>query len=312
MARKLFRPSFLAKTDHRLESTNILLSAEEFIGVSLLLAIGVGVAVSVIGLILPFQLPIPIPLPILGPVISVVVFVALAYLVPYFLAQRRARDLEMELPDALRQMASTMRAGIGIDAAMDDIARSGYGVLSREFERAVVEVRRGRALERSLLALAQRSNSPLYERAFRLIVEGVEHGAALADVMDSVSKDAREVHTVQRERKSATVQQVLFLIMASVFAAPFISGLVLGVSGMFSALGSTVGQGAVEAASLPAGMGTVIMLYIMIQAVITAMAVGIIRYGQASKGLMFTVPFAVGALVVFYASQFMAGLIFPA
>lgn len=302
MAKKIFPRKFLAKVDRRLESTNIVLSAEEFIGIALLVSIGLGVAIPLLGLILP----LPLPMPILGVIAFVAVFASLSFLLPYFLAQRRAKELEDTLPDALRQMASTLRAGVGIDAAMEDISKSGYGTLSKEFNRAVVEVRRGRALEDSLIALARRSNSPLYERSFRLITEGIERGAALADVLDSVSKDAREIHAVQRERKAATTQQAMFLIVASLFAAPFISGLVLGVGEMFTTLG---GAAAGTTTTLPPELGTIILLYVIIQAIISALAVGIIRYGRVIKGLMFVVPFMIGAVVVFYMGQFLAGLV---
>ncbi len=295
--RKVFPHDFLKETDRRLESTNIMLSAEEYIGSSVLISISIAVATFLAGLILSSA-----PLMILTILAFVITFSGLSYVLPYYLTQRRARELELVLPDGLRQMASTLRAGVGIDAAMDDIAKSRYGALSREFERAVVEVRRGRALEDALNALARRSSSPLYERAFHLITEGIERGAALADVLDSVSKDAREIQTVQRERRAATMQQVLFLLVAAIFAAPLIAGIVVGVGSGFSALGAGT-------AGLPEGTSTIVMLYIAIQAFICALAVGVIRYGQMMKGFMFVLPFIIGAIVMFYVAQILIGFV---
>ncbi len=298
LVKKIFPNKFLNSTDRRLESTNIALSAEEFIGIAMVASILLGVIVVFLGLILPM----PLPSPFLAIIAFAVVFVCLSYALPYYLTQRRAKELEEVLPDALRQMASTLRAGIGIDAAMEDVSKSGYGALSREFDRAVVEVRRGRALENSLRALARRSNSPLYERAFHLIVEGIERGAALANVLDAVSHDAREVQTVQRERRAATTQQVLFLLAAAIFAAPMIAGIVVRVGSAFTTIGA-------QAAAFPPEIGTIVMLYIAIQALICALAVGVVRYGRMMKGLMFTVPFMVCAVVVFHVAQVLIGFI---
>ncbi len=295
--KKIFPEDFLKETDLRLESTNIVLSAEEYIASSVLISIFIAVVTFLLGFILGS--PLVMILAILAFIAS---FSGLSYVLPYYLTQRRARELERVLPDGLRQMASTLRAGLGIDAAMDDIAKSGYGALSGEFERAVVEVRRGRALENALRALARRSSSPLYERAFHLITEGIERGAALADVLDAVSTDAREVQTVQRERRAATTQQVLFLLVAAIFAAPLIAGIVIGVGNGFTTIGD-------QTAGLPEGVSTIVMLYIVIQAFICALAVGVIRYGRMMKGFMFMIPFIIGAVITFFVAQILIGFV---
>ncbi|MEA1904903.1 MAG: type II secretion system F family protein [Candidatus Hadarchaeota archaeon] len=298
--KKIFPQDFLKETDLRLESTNIVLSAEEYIGSTVLISIPIAIVTLLLGFILGSPL-----LMILTILVFITTFSGLSYVLPYYLTQRRVRELERVLPDGLRQMASTLRAGLGIDAAMDDIAKSGYGALSREFERAVVEIRRGRALENALKALARRSSSPLYKRAFHLITEGIERGAAIADVLDSVSTDARQIQTVQRERRAATTQQVLFLLVAAIFAAPLIAGIVIEVGSGFTALGD-------QTTGLPTEVSTIVMLYIAIQAFICALAVGVIRYGQMMKGFMFVVPFIIGAVIMFYVAQILIGFVMPA
>ncbi|KUO39898.1 MAG: hypothetical protein AVW06_03240 [Hadesarchaea archaeon DG-33-1] len=302
-AKRVFPKRFMENLDQRLESTKIVLAAEEYVGLTLLATIIVGATTGFVGMFL--QLPIPLPLPIFVILAAVITFTVLTLVVPFYLAQRRAIELERLLPDTLRQMASTLRAGVGIDAAMDDIAKSGYGVLSQEFDRVVSEIRRGRTIESALLALARRSNSPLYNRAFHLIVEGIERGAALANVLDSVSTDIREVQAIQRERRVATTQQVLFLFVVALFAVPFIIGLTVAVGGI------KMGGGPVAATGLPAEIGTIAMAYIVIQALICSLAVGVIRYGRMLKGLTFAVPFMVIATIAFYVARIVVGTMAP-
>jgi len=302
-AKRVFPKKFMDNLDHRLESTKIVLAAEEYVGLTLLATIIVGATTGFVSMFL--QLPIPLPLPIFVILAAVITFTVLTLIVPYYLAQRRAIELERLLPDTLRQMASTLRAGVGIDAAMDDIAKSGYGVLSQEFDRVVSEIRRGRTIESALLALARRSNSSIYNRAFHLIVEGIERGAALANVLDSVSTDIREVQAIQRERRVATTQQVLFLFVVALFAVPFIIGLTVAVGGI------EMGGGPVAATGLPAEIGTIAMAYIVIQALICSLAVGVIRYGRMLKGLTFAVPFMVIATIAFYVARIVVGTMTP-
>lgn len=260
-----------------------------------------------------------------GPIYSAVgfagTFVSLVLVLPYFYIERRVGDLEDALPDALRQMSTALRAGVSMDAALEDVAESNYGPLSDEFTRTLAQVRRGRPMQGALKAMAKRTRSELYERAFFLIVEGMERGAELADVLEAVSDDIRETHTVQRERRAATMQQVMFLLAAALFAAPFITGLVLSLEGVFSEVGGNMasgggGMGAGGAAGaltgpiLPAGTKVVIPLFIVLESAITALAVGVIRYGRVTKGLLFVVPFVIAALVVFYGAQFASGFMF--
>jgi flagellar protein FlaJ len=300
VVKRIFPSKFLSKLERRLESTKIALAAEEYVGVSVLITIGICIGIGLLNLIVALPL-----LPLLLIASAPITFILLTLGVPYYLAQRRAAELERVLPDALRQMASTLRAGVGIDGAMEDIAKSKYGALSQEFERAVVEIRRGRSLDSALLALARRSNSPLYERGFHLIVEGVERGAAIADVLDAVASDIREVHAIQRERRATTMQQVLFLTMAALFAAPFIIGLTIAIGGRFGGVG-------VRGGALPSEIGAIAAAYVAIQGLICAIAVGIIRYGQMRKGFMFIAPFVAATLGVFYAARFVIEIMLPA
>ncbi len=301
-AKRVFPEKFLHNLDRRLESTKIALAAEEYVGITLLATIVLCIVVGFIGVL--FRLPLP-PF-LLAPLAAVIAFPALTLWVPKYLAQRRAAELERVLPDALRQMASTLRAGVGIDATLDDIVKSKYGELSKEFAQVMTEVKRGRTLESALLALARRSSSPLYERAFRLIVEGIERGAALASVLDAVAGDIKEIHAIQRERRSSTTQQVMFLFAVALFAAPFIIGLTVGVGGV------TIGAGPVTGGGLPPEMGTIAMAYIAIQAFICGLAVGVIRYGQMSKGIGYSIPFMIASLIVFSIAQVIIGGMAPA
>jgi len=295
-ARRLFSEKFIDDLDRKLRSTKVKLSAETFLSITLVSSLVVAVAVSVVSITVGFWLILLAPLAAIG------TFMGLSRGLPVFLAQRRAAELERLLPDALRQMSSTLRAGVGIDTALEDIAKSNYGELSLEFERVITEVNRGRPLTSALLALSRRSYSALYLRAFQLIVEGIERGGALASVLDSVSTDIREVQAIQRERKAATTQQVLFLYAVALFAAPFIVGLTVGVSGI-SIAGTRIG--------MPADMITIAMAYNAIQAFICGLAVGVLRYGKMSKGIAYTVPFMIVATMVFILAGMVVDFLVP-
>jgi len=148
------------------------------------------------------------------------------YIYPRLQADKRRAALEEALPDALHHMAVSIRTGLVLESVIQEISTAEYGVLSDEFAQIVVEMHRGRPLKEALIAFSKRSGSKQVERAMRLLLEGVEAGGPISDVLDEVSDDIRAIRVVQRERKSMTSQQISFLAMASLIAGPFVMGVV--------------------------------------------------------------------------------------
>lgn len=58
-------------------------------------------------------------------------------------------------------------------------------------------------------------------------------------------------------------------------------------------------------------MTTVVPAYIAIQAFITALGVGVIRYGEMSKGLIFVGPFVGISVGVFFGAKLFASFMLP-
>ncbi|KXB01452.1 hypothetical protein AKJ41_01535 [candidate division MSBL1 archaeon SCGC-AAA259O05] len=307
-ARIVLPDSFLESTEQRLRSANIALSGPEYCGVSIWISLAVAGGMVVNSLYLPFPL---LPWPVYAAIGFFLSLLILTVAIPLYIIHRRIGELEDGLPDALRQMSAVLRAGVSMDAALEDVAQSEYGPLSEEFERTLAQVRRGRSIQGALEAMARRTRSELFERAFFLVVEGMRKGAELASVLEAVSNDIREIHAIQRERRATTMQQVLFLLVVALFAAPFICSLTLKIGGMFSgvSMGGAAGLGGVG--GVPDVINLVVPAYVVIQAAITALGVGVVRYGEMSKGVAFAGPFMGIALLVYYLTGMLSTFLLP-
>jgi|GEM_PF-396654 len=315
LAEKVFPEDFIDDMEKKLLSTNVAFSGSEYIGLTLMIGFLVAIALGAASVFISFPY---IPGWVYAIAAFSLIFIVLVYGLPYFLREQRVGELEENLPDALRQMSTALKAGVSMDEALEDVGDSNYGALSEEFERTLAQVRRGRPMEGALRAMADRTGSELVHRAFFLLVEGMERGAELADVLETISDDIRETHTIQRERKSSTTQQVMFLLAASLFAAPFITGLVLELSGVFAEVGGAGGGGAGGGGMggdggfggqvLPPGSSLIVGGFIAIQAAATSLAVGVIRYGEITKGLMYMPLLTPAAVGVYFGAQFALGL----
>ncbi len=91
----------------------------------------------------------------------------------------RSNDASRELPFALRQMATELRAGIGMHDSMRSIALSGYGPLSEEFGRALEEIKYGETTEKALVDMSDRINSEGLRRAVYQITRTLSSGEIL-------------------------------------------------------------------------------------------------------------------------------------
>ena len=161
-------------------------------------------------------------------------------------------------------------------------------------------MRRGRPLKDALLAFSRRTGSKQIERAMHLLLEGIESGGPISDVLEEVSEDIRAVRMIQRERKSLTSQQVSFLAMASLMAGPF----VMGVVGALPTIMTQAMAGTAEAQQFPlreiSSIMTALSFYVFAQAVSGGIMMGVVMYGDFKRGFKFALPMGIIAYLVFY------------
>lgn len=126
-----------------------------------------------------------------GLVFGVIVLLMSIFIVflPNMKKGRKSSEAARELPFALRQMSTELRAGIGLHDSMRSIAISGYGALSEEFSRALEEIRYGETTEKALLDMSERINSPGLERAVYQITRTLNSGGDLAKTLGVIADD---------------------------------------------------------------------------------------------------------------------------
>lgn len=242
---------------------------------------------------------------ILTAFIGFLAFLTLSAVVPLSIRSSRIENVETNLPDALKHMAAILRAGGTTEDALEEVGNSDYGPLSADIKQALLELKEGKPFDEVLLDAAVQTGSPLFRRTATIIIDAKRAGAGLADVMDAIAEDSKDMIRIQRERASRTTMPVLFLYISSLVLAPFIFGFTLTIvcfigSGMTSALG---GQG-LEIGNLKA----LVIVFIGIQATIAIIAIGIIKEGRPIKYLP-RVPFMILISLVLYNMGLILGAI---
>lgn len=102
---------------------------------------------------------------------------------------KRSNEASRELPYALRQMATELKAGLGLHDSMRSVAMSGYGALSEEFARTLEEIKYGETTEKALVDLSERIQSEGLSRAVHQITRTLSSGGDLSKTLNVIAED---------------------------------------------------------------------------------------------------------------------------
>ncbi|WP_456368486.1 type II secretion system F family protein [Thermococcus sp.] len=224
-------------------------------------------------------------------------FGGLAFFYPYWKISKKISEIEKNLPDAFFYLASSLRAGISFSEALEELSTAKFGVLTEEIKRTVAEIRKGRPTVDALRAFAIRNKkSTVLYRSMMIIIEALEKGAPMSDVLVNVANDVREILRIQQERKASTGMQVMFFIITSGFVGPLILGIVLQIM-------SSMSSPELGVAFPVKILSQIFLLFVIIQAVLSGLGIGVIREGKYSAGLKYSGMLIVLSFLVFKMAQ---------
>ena len=219
-----------------------------------------------------------------------VLFVFMAFGYPYWRISKRIEDMEKMLPDAFFYLASSLRAGISFSEALEELTTAKFGALTEEFKKTVAEIKKGRPTVDALKAFAVRNRkSSVIYRSMMIIIEALERGAPMSDVLVYVGNDVREILRIKQERKASTGMQVMFFIITSGFIGPLILGIVAQV---MIAMSTGEVQFPVETVKM------ILLGFVVLQAIVSGLGIGVIREGKYSAGLKYSLLLSVMGVLV--------------
>ncbi|ASJ09818.1 type II secretion protein F [Thermococcus sp. P6] len=218
------------------------------------------------------------------------IFVAMAFGYPYLRTGMRIEEMEKMLPDAFFYLASSLRSGISFSEALEDLTTAKFGALTDEFRKTVSEIKKGRSTADALRAFALRNRkSPVLYRSMMITIEALERGAPMSDVLVYVANDVREILRIKQERKASTGMQTMFFIVASGIVGPLILGVVAKIM-------VEMGTGTLSSIDT---VRTILLAFVVLQAVVSGLGIGVIREGKYLTGLKYSLLLLLMGVVVF-------------
>ncbi len=174
-------------------------------------------------LVLLFGLSIPISLGI--GIAAAAIFEVSIYAAMEFRIEQRKDFIETLLPDYLQLAAANVRSGIAIDKAMILAARPEFGYFSDDVKEMNKELYSGVTLQAALTNLGKRYRSLQLSHTVRMMVEGIQYGGGMTDLLNQISKDIRNQQMVQKEISGQLFMYTIFIAFACLLGAPVLYAL---------------------------------------------------------------------------------------
>lgn len=235
------------------------------------------------------------PIAIFTPFILIPIFFTIAMI----RQERRSAEIEKSAPDFLRQLSSILKVGLSFENAMEEMSESFSGPLYDEMGKTLIEIKMGGNFDDCWMRMCKRLKSKEIERVFTIILDGRKSGGGIANVIMDISDDLRSVLALKRERKSSVMMAVMFLLISAVLASPFSLGMISVYANFMEGFGKH--SEVISVGPLAGG------IYLVIHSFLVGIIISIILYGNAKKGIKFSIPLVMVSYAIFYLISNLAG-----
>jgi tight adherence protein C len=181
-------------------------------------------ALAVVALALVLLLGPPLSLGFLAVVAGLVLGFFVPDLYLYQQTYERSMRLQKDLADAIDLMTISVEAGLGFDAAVQQVARNVEGPVGEEFSRVLREMQIGKGRSEAMRSLGERTNVADLKSFVSAMVQAESFGIPIAQVLRVQSTEMR---VKRRQRAETKAQQVpvkitvplIFFILPCLFMA---------------------------------------------------------------------------------------------
>jgi len=173
-----------------------------------------------------------------------------------YIIYKRRKEIEAVFPDFLQLTAANINAGMPIDRALWFAIRPKFGILAKEMESVAKATMVGENLNSALLDFSNRYDSVTVKRAMNLLIEGLESGGEIGDLLTRVANNIRETEILKKEMASGVTTYVIFILFATLGAAPFMFGLTTELIVIMTSIMSNISMG--DDAQSAGGIGSML------------------------------------------------------
>ena len=139
-------------------------------------------------------------------------------------------ELEMVWPDVLADLAEELRAGMGVESALDAIAtgrNDRMGLMLRD----TVSRMRDDGFSVAMKDFARRTESPMISRIVSILNIALSSSGSFATTLENISEEFWEIYMLRKERITKTQGTANFILWGGSIICPILLGLIVAVFG---------------------------------------------------------------------------------
>jgi Flp pilus assembly protein TadB len=232
---------------------------------------------------------------------------------------KRKVGIEEVFADFLQLTSANIRAGMPIDQALWYAVRPQFGVLANEIEIVAKETMSGEDLESALKKFADKYDSIMLKRSINLLVEGIEAGGEIGDLLNKIAMDIQESKILKKELAANVTTYVIFISFATIVAAPLLfalsSHLLNIVNNLMSKLDIPSGVTSFSINLSGAGMSIndfriFAITCLIITSYFSSIIIATIKKGEIKAGVKYIPIFMISTVILFLIFSIVIGKMF--
>ncbi len=141
--------------------------------------------------------------------------------------EARKRQVQKTLPDFLDMVATTVQAGLSVNAALVYSIDAAPGALGEEIKATLSEMRLGRSRIEALRGAAERLQQPQFSTTVTAITQAERLGSNISNVLNELAEDVRNQRIMLVEEHAAKLPVKMIFPMA-LFMLPAIFVVIFG------------------------------------------------------------------------------------
>ena len=169
-------------------------------------------------------------------------FMAIVYFYLDLRIYQRTKKMEEQLPDFLQIVSANLKGGMTFEKALWGAINPRFKILANEMAKTSKKVMTGYEISKALTELSDKYNSLMLKRTVDLIISEVESGGNVADLIDRIVDNLKEIKELKDELSGSAIAYIIFISVIVVVISPLLFSLsfhllliILGFIGKVSA-----------------------------------------------------------------------------
>jgi len=142
----------------------------------------------------------------------------------------KIKELEMVWPDVLADLAEELRAGMGVESALDAISSSRNDRMGTMLKDTVNRMRDD-GFGLAMTDFAKKTGSPMISRIVSILNIALSSSGSFATTLENISEEYWEIYMLRKERITKTQGTANFILWGGSIICPILLGLIVAVFG---------------------------------------------------------------------------------